>query len=266
MEQADPAFPAGRPVRPGGHQEPLGDDHHPGPAPAGRPSRAEAGTRRRPHRHPAGIRPAAAAVRGPGEVVELSLGAGDTICFFAFELFFLVAFFLFLLFLPIIVFLFQLWWMLALKFCIPPSISFQALAQFVADGKDLPGDADAASRPTSTLSCRCPGPRTCWSPALFQAVPDRAERIRRPGRRRRPGEFGRAAEAAAGAEQAGRPAVPEARYAAVSRRRSRHPEEYIGSGIGDLGLTALRGAAAADWCGRAWAVTPVWRQPGKETS
>lgn len=72
------------------------------------------------------------------------LESGDTICFFAFELFFLVAYFLFLLFLPIIVFSFQLWWMLALKFCIPPSISFQALAQFVIDGKDLPANADAA--------------------------------------------------------------------------------------------------------------------------
>jgi hypothetical protein len=67
-------------------------------------------------------------------------GEGDTTCFFAFELFFLVAYFVFLLFLPIVVFLFQLWWMLALKFCIPPSVSFQALAQFVADGKDLPDD------------------------------------------------------------------------------------------------------------------------------
>ena len=54
-----------------------------------------------------------------------------------------MALFLFLLFLPIIVFLFQLWWMLALKFCLPPSISFQALAEFVTDGKDLPADVDA---------------------------------------------------------------------------------------------------------------------------
>jgi hypothetical protein len=79
-----------------------------------------------------------------GKSSGLSVGAGGTVCFFAFELFFLVALFLFLLFLPIIVFMFQLWWMLALKFCLPPSISFQALAEFVADGKDLPADADAA--------------------------------------------------------------------------------------------------------------------------
>ncbi len=48
------------------------------------------------------------------------VGAGAAICTFAFELFFLVAFFLFLMFLPIVVLAFQLWWMLALRFCIPP--------------------------------------------------------------------------------------------------------------------------------------------------
>jgi hypothetical protein len=88
---------------------------------------------------------------------NMSLGAGDSICFFAFELFFLVALFLFLLFLPIILFLFQLWWMLALKFCIPPSISFQALAQFVLDGKDLPGDADAAFKADFDAFVQMPG-------------------------------------------------------------------------------------------------------------
>jgi len=62
------------------------------------------------------------------------VGAGGSICTFAFELFFIVALFLFLLFLPIIVLAFQLWWMLALRFCIPPSISFSALAQFFAGG------------------------------------------------------------------------------------------------------------------------------------
>lgn len=59
---------------------------------------------------------------------------GGSICTFAFELFFMVAFFLFLLFLPIVVLAFQLWWMLALRFCIPPSLSFSALAQFFAGG------------------------------------------------------------------------------------------------------------------------------------
>jgi hypothetical protein len=35
---------------------------------------------------------------------------------------------------PIVVFAFQLWWMLALRFCIPPSISFSALATAAASG------------------------------------------------------------------------------------------------------------------------------------
>lgn len=63
-----------------------------------------------------------------------SVGALGGTCTFALELFFIVAFFLFLLFLPIVVFSFQLWWMLALRFCIPPSASFQALIDFYAAG------------------------------------------------------------------------------------------------------------------------------------
>lgn len=67
------------------------------------------------------------------------LGSPSTgpICTFAFELFFIVAFFLFLLFLPIVVLAFQLWWMLALRFCIPPSLSFSLLADFFAAGHVL---------------------------------------------------------------------------------------------------------------------------------
>lgn len=63
------------------------------------------------------------------------IGAGGGVCTFALELFFIVAFFLFLMFLPIVVLAFQLWWMLALRFCIPPSIGFSAVADFLATGK-----------------------------------------------------------------------------------------------------------------------------------
>ena len=56
------------------------------------------------------------------------------ICTFAIELFFIVAFFLFLMFLPIVVLIFQLWFLLALRFCIPPSLSFSALGQFFVGG------------------------------------------------------------------------------------------------------------------------------------
>lgn len=65
------------------------------------------------------------------------IGPGGAICTFAFELFFLVAFFLFLMFLPIVVLAFQLWWMLALRFCIPPSGSFDIAADFLATGEVL---------------------------------------------------------------------------------------------------------------------------------
>jgi hypothetical protein len=65
------------------------------------------------------------------------IGAGGSICTFAIELFFIVAFFLFLLFLPILILAFQLWWMLALRFCFPPSIAFGLMADFFAEGKLL---------------------------------------------------------------------------------------------------------------------------------
>jgi len=47
---------------------------------------------------------------------------GFQICFIHLPLLWIVAIFLFELFLPIIVFIFGLWWMLALKLCIPPSL------------------------------------------------------------------------------------------------------------------------------------------------
>jgi hypothetical protein len=73
------------------------------------------------------------------------VGAGGGTCTFALELFFIVAFFLFLLFLPIVVLAFQLWWMLALRFCIPPRVGFKIAADFLATGKLL-ADLDAAKR------------------------------------------------------------------------------------------------------------------------
>lgn len=57
---------------------------------------------------------------------EPTTRAGQQICFFAIFLFFIVAMFLFRLFLPILLFIFNLWFLLKLKFCIPPSIEFDA--------------------------------------------------------------------------------------------------------------------------------------------
>lgn len=51
-----------------------------------------------------------------------SVNPNEQICFFSISLFTIVAFFLFNLFLPILLFAFGLWWMLKLKFCLPPSI------------------------------------------------------------------------------------------------------------------------------------------------
>lgn len=76
-----------------------------------------------------------------------AVGLGGSICTFAFELFFIVAFFLFLLFLPIVIFAFQLWWMLALRFCFPPSASFTILADFFAAGNGLPDLALPVNKP-----------------------------------------------------------------------------------------------------------------------
>lgn len=54
------------------------------------------------------------------------------ICFFSIPLITIVATFVLKIFLPIVVFIFGLWWMLGLRFCIPPSISFGAGASFDA--------------------------------------------------------------------------------------------------------------------------------------
>ena len=84
-------------------------------------------------------------VFNPFDPTKGAIGNGGSICTFALELFFLVAFFLFLMFLPIVVFLFQLWFLLALRFCIPPSLGLSITADFFAQGKlltDFEADVD----------------------------------------------------------------------------------------------------------------------------
>jgi hypothetical protein len=89
------------------------------------------------------------------------------VCTFAIELFMIVAFFVFSLFLPIVVLIFQLWWLLALRFCLPPvSASLDLLATFlgppgnktIADlappGAGAPGDPDQS---TLDLALGMPG-------------------------------------------------------------------------------------------------------------
>jgi hypothetical protein len=58
-----------------------------------------------------------------GTPQNIGQSSGFQICSFSLPLIAIVATFLFELFLPVVTILFQLWWMLALKFCIPPEIS-----------------------------------------------------------------------------------------------------------------------------------------------
>ena len=58
---------------------------------------------------------------------------GFQICFFSIPLITIVALFVLNIFLPIVVFLFGLWFLLAFKFCIPPSISIDAGLQAELD-------------------------------------------------------------------------------------------------------------------------------------
>jgi hypothetical protein len=69
------------------------------------------------------------------------------ICSFAIPLITIVAFFVLQLFLPIVVFVFQLWFLLALRFCIPPDVSVDVglLADFEALGGGLEIDAGFAA-------------------------------------------------------------------------------------------------------------------------
>ncbi|MFV0257740.1 MAG: hypothetical protein ACK5PP_04740 [Acidimicrobiales bacterium] len=61
---------------------------------------------------------------------------GDEVCFFAIPLITFVAMFLLQIFLPILLFLLGLWWMLQLKFCLPPSF-----------GADIDLSSDLVVRP-----------------------------------------------------------------------------------------------------------------------
>jgi hypothetical protein len=76
-----------------------------------------------------------------------------------------------------VVFAFQLWWMLALRFCFPPSSSFTALSDFFTHGNLTQLEADPVlnpefdrqfglDSPTLPLPDRTPG----WAHQLNQAT------------------------------------------------------------------------------------------------
>lgn len=91
-----------------------------------------------------------------------STAGGGVVCTFAFELFFIVALFLFLMFLPIVVFAFQLWWMLALRFCLVRlDAQFTALGSFFASGKllaDVAVDVNMSANMDAILGVTVPTP------------------------------------------------------------------------------------------------------------
>lgn len=61
-----------------------------------------------------------------GETPSGGLTQGPAqICFFSIPLITIIAFFVLNIFLPVVMFVFGLWWMLKLKFCIPPSIEVE---------------------------------------------------------------------------------------------------------------------------------------------
>lgn len=71
---------------------------------------------------------------------------GNAICFFSIPLITIIALFVLNLFLPIVVFIFQLWFLLVLRFCIPPSIKLGAGidAALAASPPGIDFDADFA--------------------------------------------------------------------------------------------------------------------------
>lgn len=84
-----------------------------------------------------------------GQIPNLSPAPGSpgaAICSFSIPLITIVATFVFKLFLPIVVLIFQLWWMLALKFCIPPSFALSAgVAAKLSANADANVDASFAA-------------------------------------------------------------------------------------------------------------------------
>jgi len=82
--------------------------------------------------------------------------AGFEICFIPIPLITIVATFVFELFLPIIMFLFQLWWMLALKFCIPPELDVAAgiNAELALQGGGASFDIDVDLNVDATLEAK----------------------------------------------------------------------------------------------------------------
>jgi hypothetical protein len=75
--------------------------------------------------------------------------SGFQICSFAIPLITIVAFFVFQLFLPIVVFIFQLWFLLTLRFCIPPDVT--AGVNFAAELDAIGGGVNIDAGAVATI-------------------------------------------------------------------------------------------------------------------
>lgn len=89
-----------------------------------------------------------------GKIASHGRTGGFEICFLPIPLITIVATFVLQLFLPVVTFLFGLWWMLALKFCLPPKIEVAAgvSAELGLDGRiGLDVEADVEARLDTAL-------------------------------------------------------------------------------------------------------------------
>jgi hypothetical protein len=88
------------------------------------------------------IQPQSLQPKTDGMAVSGKEMGGFQICFFSIPLITIVALFVLNIFLPIVVFLFGLWFLLAFKFCIPPSLSLDVKLQAELDAVPPQVDAD----------------------------------------------------------------------------------------------------------------------------
>jgi hypothetical protein len=114
-------------------------------------------------------------VQGDGDgITWTGRSKGFEICFFPIPLITIVAMFVFQLFLPIVVLLFQLWWMLALKFCIPPELRLAAGITAELDVDTTPPNVDLAIQASVTgaldLSFRDPDTLQRTNPKLVDGL------------------------------------------------------------------------------------------------
>jgi hypothetical protein len=94
------------------------------------------------------VAPKASNLETSGKIPDLKGNPrGAAICSFSIPLITIVATFVFKLFLPIVILAFQLWWMLALKFCIPPSFSLSiGVAEKLAANANADIDLDFGAK------------------------------------------------------------------------------------------------------------------------